>query len=81
MKTVYNNKNLDIKVQVMIASVGSSIQAERFVFVTWGDRVFQYTEENCGMPEDFVRYICNMITAAEYGEVIAAITKATLTPR
>ena len=76
MKTVYNNKNLDIKVQVMIASVGSSIQAERFVFVTWGDITFRYTPADYGMQDDFRRYICNMITAAEYDEVIAAIYKA-----
>ena len=75
MKTVYNNKNLDIKVQVMIASVGSSVQPERFVFVTWGDRVFRYTPGE-GMPADFAAYICNMIPAAEYDRVIAAIGKA-----
>lgn len=76
MKTIYNNKTTDIKVQVMIASVGSNIQTERFVFVTWGDITFRYTPADYGMPANFVYYICNMITAAEYDEVKAAIGKA-----
>ena len=75
MKTIYNNKNLDIKIQAIKASVSDGIQAERFVFITWGDSTFRYISGE-RMNDNFVYYICNMITAAEYDEVIAAIYKA-----